>query len=370
MAEIEKSRNLFSSYKLIKHLERLDDFEKDKIVYPIFVNINVSNKCNNNCPLCTTKNKDGELVPTQRLKDVLDELGALGVSSVGYGGGGDPTCHPDLEEILIHSNKNKMELAMTTNGYEMTPGVINAIIGFGTWIRVSLDADSPKIYRKTHGMDKNAFYDVVGNITRLVETKQRQNSKVVIGTTYLIGPQTIKGAYNAAKLCKEIGVDNIRFRPFFDFGKTKYKKEQAEFIVSELERCKELQSEDFLVSYPNYRCDSMVEKKPREYSKCYIHHLNPIITPDLKVYPCCFLIDKEEYVLGDLAKKSFKDIWSSDERKQAYERIDFKDCPNPCMLDEHIKLMWAVKNNVIPNGMNLIDMLRSVNGPINHSNFF
>lgn len=365
-----ENKNPFSSYKLIKHLDRLAEFERGETVYPIHVNINISNKCNNNCPLCTTKNKDGTTIETTRLKEVIYELGGLEVKCLGYGGGGEPTCHSDLAEIIRYSKENGMEVAMTTNGYEISNEVIDAIVDCGTWIRISLDADGPKIYRKTHGMNEKAFYSVVENITKLVETKKFKKSNLVIGVTYLIGPHTIEGAYNATKLCKEIGINNIRLRPFFDFGKNKYEKEKVEFMVKELARCKELESENFVVSYPEDRYDSMLEKKPRTYSECHIYNLNPIITPDLKIYPCCFLIDMEKYLLGDLTKKSFKEIWSSEERKKAYERIDFKDCPNPCALDPHNQMLWAVKTNTLPKGIKLIDLLRSVNEPILHANFF
>jgi len=367
---MSENKDVFSQHKLMKHLDKLDSFQKGEIVYPIHVNINISNRCNNNCPLCTTKDKNGIIAKTEDVKKLIYELGELGVNCLGYGGGGDPACHPDLAEIIRYSKANGMEVAVTTNGYGLSEDIIEAIVDCAVWIRVSLDADSPVIYKKTHGMNEQAFKQVIENLRKLVETKKRKKSNLVIGTTYLIGPHTIDGAYNATKLCKEIGINNIRLRPFFNFGNLEYKKDEVDLFVNELARCKELQDENFLVSYPNYRYDSMLNKQSRTYSKCNIHHLNPIITPDLKIYPCCFLIDMEKYCLGDLTKKSFKEIWSSEERKQAYERINFKDCPNPCALDPHNNVLWAVKTNTIPKGMNLIDLLKSVKEPILHCNFF
>ncbi len=354
----------------MKHLDRLIAFEKGETVYPIHVNINVSNRCNNSCPLCTTKNKDGKLADTKRVKEIIHELGELGVKCLGYGGGGEPTCHPDLVEIIRYSRENGMEVAVTTNGYELSDEIIETIVDCCLWIRISLDADGPEIYKKTHGMDEKAFQRVIDNLAKLIEAKKRKNSSIIIGITYLIGPHTIKGFYNAVKLCRDVGADNIRLRPFFNFGNSSYSKEKIEFIAKELARCKELATPNFLVSYPDYRVDALAASKPRAYKECLIHHLNPIITPDLKLYPCCFLIDMEKYLLGDLAKKSFKEVWVSGERTQAFKRINFKDCPNPCALDPHNKVLWAIKTNSLPEGMNFIDLLQAVNEPILHANFF
>ena len=54
---------------------------------------------------------------------------------------------------------------------------------------------------------------------------------------------------------------------------------------------------------------SIRSKKPNH---CYRLWTNPVISWDGKVLPCCF--DKDaEYVMGDLNKQTFEEIWKGSE---------------------------------------------------------
>ena len=41
------TKNLYSQYKLLKHLNRLIKFEKEEFTNPIFIDLDLTNKCNN-----------------------------------------------------------------------------------------------------------------------------------------------------------------------------------------------------------------------------------------------------------------------------------------------------------------------------------
>ncbi|MDD5012061.1 MAG: radical SAM protein [Candidatus Nanoarchaeia archaeon] len=337
---------LYSEFKLLKNLDRVDYWKKGKVVYPILVGVNLTNKCNNRCPLCTSRRKDNTTISFEDAKRIIQELKDVDVKAVGYGGGGDPTCHENLEEIIRLTKSKGMDVAVCTNGYKMSDGVIDAIVDCCSWMRISLDADGPEIYKKTHGMSKDSFYRVIENMSKLAIKKRAKNSEIVIGAAYLLGPETVSGIYNAAELCKKIGIDGIRFRPFFEWKGNKLKKEEGDFMYSELERCKELENNDFSVSFTKDRCESVTVGRERKYTKCNVHHFNTLITPDMKIYPCCMLEDNPAYVLGDLKEKSFREIWESDERKNAYEKINLRDCPNPCMLEKHNEILHAFKEKI------------------------
>lgn len=345
-------KNVHSPIKLLKHLDRLCGWCQTGDSCPIMVDLDLTNICNNKCPLCCgTKGK--ETISVDFMKKLIPQLKEMGVRSLGLGGGGDPTCHPKLAEILRLIKSNGMESGMYTNGYDISDDVADAIVDCCTWVRVSLDADGPEIYKKAHGMDAEAFYKVVDNIKKLVSSRNKLKSDIVIGMCYLVGTHTIKGAYGATKLSKELGVDGIRFRPYFSWGgKKPYTQAEAKAIVEELKRCLDFNDESFSVSYPEHRVDWMIEGgSERPYKKCGVVNFITSITADLKVYPCCQLKKIKKYELGDLTKQSFKEIWLSEKRKEVCNSIDLIDCPNPCMLEVHNKLLWDIQQ------------------PITHSNF-
>ena len=352
VAQNMHSPTVHSPIKLLKHLDRLNTWYQTGHSYPIMIDMDLTNVCNNKCPLCCGT-MGRETIPIDFLRKLIPELKELGVKSFGLGGGGDPTCHPNVAEVIRLIKANEMEVGMYTNGFVVSDDVMDAIVNCCTWIRVSLDADGPEIYKKTHGMDGDAFYKVTDNIKSLVSLRNRLKSNTAIGTCYLVGPHTFRGVYGAAKLSKELGVDSLRFRPFFDWGdKKSYTEEEAKAMVEELDRCLDFQDDSFSVSYPKHRTDRMVNSNlKRAYEKCNVTKFITSITADLKLYPCCHLKNNKKYAYGDLTKQSFKEIWLSDTREGFGDNYDLRDCPNPCQLDVHNKLLWNIKQ------------------PIPHSNF-
>jgi MoaA/NifB/PqqE/SkfB family radical SAM enzyme len=341
-----KSKNLYSQYKLLKHLDRLSAWDRGEIVYPVLVGFNLTNSCNNRCPLCTSRRKDNTTVGFEDAKDIIQQLKEVDVKAIALGGGGDPSCHGNFEEIIRFIKDRGMEVGVCTNGYKLSDGVIDAIASCCLWMSISLDADCPEIYKKIHGMDEQAFNEVVNNMNKIVKKRREIGSELAIRATYLIGPETITGIYNAAKLCKDIGIDGIRFRPFFVWEKEKDIKLDGELMFKEFEKCKELENDNFSVSYPKDRVESIVGERKRTYKTCNVHHFHTVITPDLKMYPCCMLEDNEKYCLGDLKEKSFREIWKSETRKEVYQQINLKDCPNPCMLEKHNEILNVIKGGI------------------------
>lgn len=351
---MKTEQKAYSTNKLLKHLDRLELWRQGKPTFPIMLDFDLTNTCNNMCPYCIgAKNVDNTTVDTGVAKNVIQQLSEAGLKAIIFAGGGDPTCHKDLEEIIKFTKQNGIEVAINTNGYELSGGVIDAISRYCTWTRVSLDADSPEMYKKTHGMSQEAFYQVLNNVSKLVKTRNKLESNTTIGTCFLIGPQTVKGIYNAAKMVKDLGTDNIRFRPFANWNKRKdFTKEVVETMHEQLKKAGELSDSKFLVSYPKDRCETIIEGRTAEYKDCLVPNFITCITPDLKLYSCCRFKNREEHCIGDLHEKSFKEIWLSPERIKIHQRINIqKNCPNPCMYEKY-------------NGL-----LHEINEKISHSNF-
>ena len=51
----------------------------------------------------------------------------------------------------------------------------------------------------------------------------------------------------------------------------------------------------------------------------------------------------EKYKLGNIKKQSFTEIWNSEQRKKAYEKINFKDCIPLCRCNTFNQILWELK---------------------------
>jgi MoaA/NifB/PqqE/SkfB family radical SAM enzyme len=295
-----------------------------------------------------TRKKDDSTIPLPKIQSLVAELKECGVKAIILGGGGEASCHPDAAAIvrLIHSSG--MEVGIYTNGSELSDELIDAIARSCTWVRISLDADGPEMHRVTHGLDGKLFPRVVTNIERLVERRKTSNTEMVIGTGFLVGLHTISGLYTAVKLSRDLGVDYIRVRPFYASGG--YKKtspEQSQAMMTEVRRCLDLQTATFCVSFPPLRWQWLQESAPaRGYTQCHAYHFSTIISANQRVYLCCFYENDEDFCLGDLSRQTFKSLWLSERRREVCDRIDVSRCPNPCILDEHNRLLHQITNPI------------------------
>ncbi len=279
----------------------------------------------------------------ERLKKLLAEIKELGGRSVTYAGGGDPSLYPHLAEVLRYTKSMGLDIGMYTNGHILKEECLDAMIDCCTWIRISLDADGPQMYQITHGVPGQIFFTVLNNIKRLIEKRKAKQSKVTIATCFLIGPKTLHGAYRATKLSKELGVDYIRIRPYFQKPGDDSTRIEIDETLKLLEKCKELETENFKVSYPRHRFEWMDDKnRVRKYEKCYAVHFLSSITPDGNVYPCCYMKNRPVTSIGNIKEESFKDIWYKESRKNISDKIDFRFCPNPCNYERHVKLLWDI----------------------------
>jgi GTP 3',8-cyclase len=345
-------KKLYNENKLIKHLDRLNAWEKGELFYPVLVDFDLTDKCNNRCPLCSGdfRKQGTTFVEIDRGKNIITDLGKLGIKGVAFGGvNGDPSCHPDLAMFIEFVKKNGMDVALTTNGFQLSDEIIKSSVKNCTWIRISLDADCPDTYKKTHGMKPGDFYQTVNNIRRLANAKKEFGGDVTIGVSYLLGKHTISGAYNATKLCKEIGVDHIRFRPFFIFkDKNIFNYGDSKIFLKEMEKCKSLEDDNFKVSYSEERCEALGGCKKREFYECFVSNFITFISSDLKVYVCCLLKDNKKYCLGDLKEKSFDEIWSSENRKKIIKSVNLAcNCAYPCMHEKHNEFLWNLKQPIL-----------------------
>jgi len=335
--------------KILKHLDRLDDFQKGNYVSPVIVDFDLTNVCNNKCPRCSASaNKDSITVSLNDAKRVIVELKEADMKSIIFAGGGEPTCNPNLGEIIRFTCQQGIRVAVNTNAYQLSEEIIETIIQYCDWMRISIDADSSQMYKETHGMPEESFLQVLNNISRLVKAKNKASSEIVIGTCYLIGPHTISGISNAAKLVKELGVDNIRYRPFARWeNMDSFSDVEIKNMQDELAKASQLADDNFDISYPKDRCQTMAKGRTIDYPECYAVHVVTTISADLKVYPCCRVKYQDKFCVGDLNEKSFNDVWFSENRLRVFKRINIKqDCPNPCMYERVNEIMHSVKQPV------------------------
>lgn len=296
---------IFSSDKILKHLDRVTLWLKGENVPPITMELDLTNRCNHHCPGCI-----GGRTGAQDLKNplkIIDQIASFGVKAVTFTGGGEPLLHPQVLDSVKWAKKKGLDVGFITNGSLLNEENSEVLVKNCVWVRVSLDASNPKEFGDTHGLDADVFYQVVKNIGLLAQTKKGLKTKCIVGVGYLTNQKMLKGMLPATRLCKKLGVDYLQFRSFhWDFTD----------ISKELKKCKKLETKDFLVLYSKHKYEWMKDPNlGRDYQECYGHQFASVICADGNMTLCCHTRGDKKFTLGNLYQHSIKEIWSSKKRQ-------------------------------------------------------
>ena len=336
----------FSSDKILKHLDRINGWLRDENPPPITVELDMTNLCNHNCPECSGwyfQNRNHDSLPNKLVEDIVRQLAKLKVRGLIFTGGGEPLCHPHTTKIVKLAHHLGLDIGFISNGSLITKEIGKLLLECCTWLRISLDAISPKTFEKVHGLDGKAFQKVLDNICLLTRLKKKINSKTTVGVGYLTCDYTKDEMDKATKLCKELDVDYLQFRPMQIHNNGNFEYHLTD-ISKNILRCTKESGNGFKVLYSKHKYEMMKDKDyGRNYKKCYGHQFATVIGADAKIYICCHMRGYDKYCLGDLKKNSFEEIWNSQQRKKVAENINFKDCIPLCRDNTFNQILWNIK---------------------------
>lgn len=121
---------------------------------PYHVQLYPTDRCNLKCTFCSCANKDGARLTLSAVARLADELPLLGCRAVTISGGGEPLCHPQLNEIIGVLADNGLQVGLTTNGLLLD----RLATGTLRWCRISCcderPLDAPTSERITRAVER------------------------------------------------------------------------------------------------------------------------------------------------------------------------------------------------------------------------
>jgi len=140
----------------------MDEFcvPPDKIdVGPRTVSIAITSVCNLHCHFCYAHAGRSRL-PLKFVCDLATALDGLGVLELTLGGG-EPTLHPELDDICRHVWQNTgLSLSITTHGHNLSETLLKAIAPNVSMIRFSIDGPEPR-YSQIRGRPLSALITTI-----------------------------------------------------------------------------------------------------------------------------------------------------------------------------------------------------------------
>lgn len=317
--------NFNSNEKILRYLDKLDYFFNGHKTL-IVTEFDLTNRCNNNCPGCCGVRENGAELSREQIDLIVRSLRDIGNQGVILSGGGEPLISPHFSYAVKELRKAGMKLGLNSNGLALTEELAELIADNCTYFRVSLDAASPEMYKKTHGMPPAAFQKTVDNLRMFSRVKKARGSQTSFGVGFLTSQDTAGEMEAFVRLARDCGVDFAQFRPFTG---------DLYDITETYQRLKETyETPDFGVRASLQKYKEMGTGGKREYDRCRGMFFSTVVTANAKVFACLHHRQQEEYYLGTITEDtSLSDIFRSPRMRQVYESIDCTKCPSMCRND-------------------------------------
>jgi len=340
------------SHKLIYHVQRVNDWLRGKIIYPIYMEISPSGACNQRCTYCGLDFMEYKprYLKIDILKKRLSELSTLGLKSIMYAGEGEPFLHKDIVEIIKNTRKSGIDVATTTNGVLFKRDIIDNILPDMEWIKVSINGATKETYARISQCKPGNFELVVENMTYAAQVKKDKGYSCTLGMQLLLLPDNYHEAVALAKLAREIGMNYLVIKPYSQHPQSKTKRysaikyNQYEYLWDEL---KELEDDDFSVIF---RINTMRkwDKADKHYHQCLALPFWSYIDAGGNVWGCLEYLGNEKFLYGNIYEQTFKEIWQGEKRLESLnwveENMDASKCRVNCHMDEINKYLRELKS--------------------------
>lgn len=126
--------------KLLHHTSWIEK-AKSGVITPISLQVAPTSRCNLKCCFCSNANREKhEDLGLPSLSAVIIELTRLGLKTVEWTGGGDPTQYNSINEAIRTTNQIGLEQAMITNGVQIKEKIEPDNLALLKWLRISMNS--------------------------------------------------------------------------------------------------------------------------------------------------------------------------------------------------------------------------------------
>ena len=263
---------------------------------PISISIEPTTSCNLRCPECPSGLRSF-MRPTGMLqqtlfRNVIDQL-ASKLSYLIFYFQGEPYLNPGFLDMVQYASERGIYTATSTNAHYLTYENAKRTLASGLdRLIISIDGttqDTYEAYRVGGSLEK-----VIEGTRQIVSLKKELKLKTphIVFQFLVVKPNEHQVA-EVHKLAKQLGVDEVVLKTaqIYDY-------ENGSDLIPDQDK------------YSRYRkaATGKFEIKNSLDNHCWKMWHSCVITWDGKVVPCCF--DKDaHFVLGDLNKNSFEEIW-------------------------------------------------------------
>lgn len=336
---MQEVANPFHPDKLLIHQEKVAALARGEMIAPQTIEVDLTDgACNQSCVYCCFSSGEGKKmikIDGQALHKALYEAYALGTRAVEFVGGGEPTAHPQIAEIVTDTlaiGDGDMEVGLITNG--LLAERVLPVAARMRFLRISLDTASAEIYQALHKVPARQFDKVLGNIEQLRAAMPKVANARQLGIGYLVVPpynHQTTSIMAAAQLAHELNVDYVTYRPveLSDEQPQAYWQEAQMAIAEAKQHLRRIESHTVAFGGVGNRWDTL---KPGGHPTgiCDAKPLVAVFQANGDIAHCILYRNEREMRVGNIHVGPFADQWFSEAHQVAWRSRQVDGCPNPC----------------------------------------
>jgi MoaA/NifB/PqqE/SkfB family radical SAM enzyme len=288
--------------------------------------LEVNKHCNYGCVHCYTDKHQRELLPIDRVHELLKEVSEAGGTDLSLTGGEPLLDWKRVLSIAQEAKRDGLTVRLNTNGHLLTNEIVTALLPYVDEFQVSLNGADAEFF-DSFVQRKGAFARVINGIKRLVEA----GAFVTVRSTLMV--ETAPSLVDTFHLCESLGVRSFKVRAVVPAGSVSVANNGT---VLELIRAASLalfaaaSTSNMEVRFNDGGAGIPIPKDTPNVSfmgcKCGSDAL--FVGSDGRVAPCVFLRDYAKYQIGDAATDSLGSIIDSSEALKLFIGEKADGCGN------------------------------------------
>lgn len=313
---------------------------------PRCVQIDITNKCNNDCigcwcnsPLLEERRLPSDItdatLPTETVYRLLDDLSEMGTEEIYFAGGGEPFMHPDAVDIFVYAKKKGFHVSVNTNFTLVDTDAVDRLVEAAVdHLIVSVWAGTPEVYSATHpNRDEADFLKLKKTLQYLNEKKGGGGNAPVIKVYHVMFNMNYKDFERMIDFVKETGSEAVEFTLLDTIpGKTdklSLSREEASELLSKALKMKEKwyhkESGVWMGNYDTFigRVKGIMEGSA-DYDKenvcsidCFAGWAFARVIASGDVNSC---LKSHRIPIGNLHKARFSDLWNNSRQREFRRR--------------------------------------------------
>jgi MoaA/NifB/PqqE/SkfB family radical SAM enzyme len=351
--------NPYATDKILWHPDRLAAMRAGERPVPVSLQLIISDYCNQDCHWCAYRASGGlsveqfagpdktgaisrnplRMIPPEKVREIVNDAAAMGVKSITWTGGGEPTVHPQHIELFDHALDLGLECSLNTNGVIFRKGWEDVLPRFA-YARFSIDAGTPEEYARIRRTPPAMYHTALEHMASLVRAIEEQHTGCVVGAGYVVEPTNIENVMQGVARIRDTGAAYVRLASMQSIeGESVY----GDRLQDAIEVCREASSD---LSTPDFKVVNLFEGslgQRMDDPYCGFQEIVVYVGGNQKVYRCCYTAFTAMGEVGDLTRQRFSDWWASDEAAQLYRDFDARTCITCPMVEKNAVITNLVK---------------------------